>query len=287
MSNIVWLHVESTTRCNAWCPFCPRNNQGFGLAPHVQITDLNLKRLQQVVEDSPSLHTIQFCGNLGDPLAAKNFDKQLECVLNYDKIKNVTVNTNGSLRTKHWWKQLAEKTKHINLEVWFAIDGTEQNHSYYRQGTSYNKIIQNADTFIQSGGRAIWQFIMFAHNKDDVVECYNLSQEMNFADFKVLKNIRSDKKSYHYKTGKELDIKNVGFDNSLETFANDPSVTVFEKNCMHLAYPSMYLSAYGNLHPCCYVYNKPYTPEDIKHTFETKKFYPKCLKHCGTQITTS
>ena len=285
MSNIVWLHVECTTRCNAWCPFCPRNNQGFGLASHVKITDLNIKRLQQVVEDSPKLQNIQFCGNLGDPLAAKNFDKQLECVLNYDQIKKITINTNGSLRTKHWWKNLAEKTKHINLEVWFAIDGTEQNHSYYRQGTSYKKIIKNADAFIQSGGKAIWQFIMFAHNKDDVVECYNLSQEMNFADFKVLKNIRSDKKSYHYKTGEELDIKNVGFDNSLETFASDPSVTVFEKNCMHLAYPSMFLSAYGNLHPCCYVYNKPYTPEDIKHTFKTKKFYPKCLKHCGTQIT--
>lgn len=284
MYNTAWLHVESTTRCNAWCPFCPRNNQGFGLASHLTVTDLDVNRLQKVMNAYDRLHTIQFCGNLGDPLAAKNFDEQLDCVLTDKRIKNIQIHTNGSLRNDEWWQSLAEKTKHIELKVWFAIDGNEHNHTLYRQGTNYKKIMQNAKTFIQSGGKAVWQFILFEHNKNDVVECYNLSQQMNFIDFKLLKNIRSDKKSYHYQTGKELNISNVDDENPLETFTTDPNVTVLEKNCMHVAYPSMYLSAYGNLHPCCYVYNKSYTPEDIRNTFKTKQFYDKCLKHCGSQI---
>ena len=39
---IMWLHVEPTSRCNAWCPGCPRNKFGYGLTDFV-VEDLDPK----------------------------------------------------------------------------------------------------------------------------------------------------------------------------------------------------------------------------------------------------
>ena len=79
---IKWLHVEPTTRCNAWCSSCTRNNHGYGLTNFV-LEDLDPDRLKQVVDKMPNLSTVQFCGNLGDPCASKLIDQQLEII--YEK----------------------------------------------------------------------------------------------------------------------------------------------------------------------------------------------------------
>ena len=197
-----------------------------------------------IITNNKYIETIHFCGNLGDPLAAKNFDEQIDLVLSFTQIKKIQIHTNGALRNKKWWQSLVEKTKHIELVVWFAIDGNEKNHNFYRQGTDYNKVVSNAKTYIESGGHAVWQFILFEHNKNDLIECYNLSQQMNFKDFKVLKNIRTDKKSYHYRTGEPLHIKNVQSDDDIKTYTDAQNITVHPENCMHISYPSLYLSGH-------------------------------------------
>ena len=278
-NNTVWLHVESTTRCNAWCPFCPRSKNGYGLADDLIVQDLSIDKLQNVCDDIPNIETIQFCGNLGDPLAAKNFDLQIDYALSNNKIKNIIINTNGSIRSTDWWKKLANDCKKINLQVWFAIDGNIDSHSYYRQGTSYNKIIDNASAFISEGGKAVWQYIIFEHNKDDLIECYNKSQELGFQQFKVIKNVRSDQQSLHYKTGKKLNIKN--FLGDVTATDNEHHNFVFKKNCMHMSYPSLYLGANGKVSPCCYLYNENVTNKDVTESFRSKNFINTCLKQCG------
>lgn len=284
MHNYVWLHVESTTRCNAWCPFCPRNNNGFGIASDLIIQDLDLTIFKNVLDSNNKLETIQFCGNLGDPLAAKNFDEQLDLVLSYQNVKKIQIHTNGSLRNKEWWMSLYEKTKNIKLDVWFAIDGHKDNHSLYRQGTDYDKIIENAKTFINCGGSAVWQFILFEHNKNDVVSCYQLSQQLNFKQFKLIKNSASDKKSYHYQTGKELNIKSVKDQSKVDMIHEKSSIAVRKENCMHLSYPSMYLMANGEIKPCCYLGSSNLNYQDIKKSFITKQFFKECVTFCGTKI---
>ena len=278
-NNIVWLHVESTTRCNAWCPFCPRNKRGYGLADDLVIQDLNIDRLGEVCDVMPQLHTLQFCGNLGDPLAAKNFDKQMQYAVQNKKVENIIINTNGSLRTQDWWKNLANFCHEVNLQVWFAIDGNKTNHSYYRQGTSYDKIIENATAFINNGGQAVWQYIVFDHNKNDLIECFNKSQELGFDQFKVIKNVRSDQESFHYRTGKRLDIKNYNENVSITDSENND--IVYKKNCMHISYPSMYLAANGKIHPCCYLYGGNVSQKDVADSFKSGHFISTCLKACG------
>ena len=189
-----WLHAEPSTRCNAWCSSCGRNNSGFGLMDFV-IEDLKTERLRQVIDMLPNLLTVQFCGNLGDPCASKTINDQLSVIK--DKNLNLQLHTNGSLRTVDWWAELATLFGD-KIEVWFAIDGLEDTHSIYRQATNWHKIIDNATAFIQAGGRAIWQFIPFAHNEHQIKDCMKMATSIGFSRFEFVKNARYKDQHFNY-----------------------------------------------------------------------------------------
>ena len=291
LSQIKWLHVEPTTRCNAWCPACARNKNGFGLT-NFKITDLSVDRLKFVIDSLPALETVQFCGNRGDPCASKILDQQLEVIQN--KKLYLQLRTNGNLRSKKWWSNLAKNFSN-KLEVWFAIDGLADTHSIYRQGLSWQKTIDNAESFINAGGNAIWQFIPFAHNEHQIKDCMQLATKMNFSKFEFIKNARYSKKSFHYKTGKPIDIKPWSkhsikwkgkgikpnpWMNSNLNIKNKKIVA--KKNCMHLDLKSIFLNPQGKITPCCYMSNTPLNSVDINSTIETKNFLPDCIETCGS-----
>lgn len=291
LDKIKWLHVEPTTRCNAHCPSCPRNKQGIGIADNLVIKDLNPVRLKEIISKSPKLEHVIFCGNLGDPCASKIIDTQLDIIFERQDL-SLQLQTNGSLRTEKWWSELAEKFKG-RLEVWFALDGLEDTHSFYRQGTKWKKIIANAKSFINSGGKALWQFIPFAHNEHQIKDCIKLSQKMGFMGFKFIKDARYQKNSYHFKTGEKLDIKpwskhtetwirkNHAYLNTIQ----DPKIlkTKIEKSdCVHMIFPSIFLDALGKLHPCCMLPTIDLNDIDIAADFRDKTWSKTCLKNCGS-----
>ena len=289
---IKWLHVEPTTRCNAWCPSCPRNNSGYGLSKNVMLQDLDPTRLKKIIDSLPNLEHVIFCGNLGDPCASKLIDQQLEII--YEKKIYLQLQTNGSLRSKKWWQQLGKKFKG-NSEVWFALDGLEDTHSYYRQGTNFNKILENATAFIDAGGRAVWQFIPFKHNEHQIKDCLKLSQKLGFNEFRLIKDARYNKVNYHFRTGKKIKIE--PWSKHLETWKRhrngllntiqDPKykkTKVEKNNCVHLSMPSIFLNAYGVLAPCCMigVRNGKLENYNIQKNFDEKKWVPVCIQSCGS-----
>ena len=77
LQDIKWLHVELSSRCNAWCSGCGRNNDGYGLAD-IKVTDLPVDKLSDTIAKLPLLETVQLCGVLGDACASKLIDKQIE-----------------------------------------------------------------------------------------------------------------------------------------------------------------------------------------------------------------
>ncbi len=287
LDDIEWLHVEPTTRCNAWCSSCPRNNNGYGLT-NFTLEDLSTKRLQDVIESLPKLKTVQFSGNLGDPCASKIIDKQLTVIRDRQLI--LQLHTNGSLRSKYWWKRLAD-TFGESLTVWFAIDGLQDTHHIYRQGTNWNKVIENAKSFIDEGGNAVWQFVPFAHNEHQIKSCIQLSQKLGFKRFEFVKNARYTETSFHYRTGKPIDIrpwskhttqwKRKGRILNKNTSENKIH-QVKRKNCMHLALKSIFLNASGVITPCCYLGNTPLHSVDIAESISSNKFLPTCVKSCGS-----
>ena len=58
--DVKWLYVEPTTRCNAWCSGCRRNNSGFGLATkEFTLTDLGVDILDKTIAVLPNLEVVQ------------------------------------------------------------------------------------------------------------------------------------------------------------------------------------------------------------------------------------
>lgn len=277
--DIKWLHVEASSKCNAWCPACPRNNQGFGLVPFLVEQDLSPEKFEEVLITLPSLECVQFCGNHGDPIASSCFFELVTIAKKY--VKKIQIHTNGSLRNAEWWKELAGLLVDVDHDVWFGIDGLEGIHEIYRQGTDFSKIMQNSTAFITSGGYATWQFIPYKHNEHQVVDCFKLSQKMQFKKFKIAKLYRKQTVARHYKTGEEFDLLPT---DSLRQLINiDRSEKIVDpNNCMHLSLPSVYLSAAGKISRCCYM--------DQQEKFEnvaTLLSYASdlndqiCIRNCG------
>jgi organic radical activating enzyme len=259
-SEIKLLHIESSSKCNAWCPACSRNKLGFGLKDGLIETDLSMDRLQSVIGQLPGLEIVQLCGNHGDPIAGNNVLPIVDlCIKKQFKIQ---IHTNGSLRSKAWWSKLGKKLKDVPHEVWFGIDGIGATHEIYRQGTDYNKIIENATSFIQSGGHAIWQFIPYEHNQTQVKQAMKLSQQLKFKSFKLAKLFRKDKLQVrNWKTGEPFELK-VATDFIPLIRMDYKKTAPSAEQCMHLSAPSVYLNAEGHLSWCCY---RSHEPSDSVH----------------------
>jgi sulfatase maturation enzyme AslB (radical SAM superfamily) len=283
---VQWLQVENTTKCNAWCPGCGRNKSGFGLADNLIIQDLDLTRFRQVLELFPNLETIQFCATYGDAIAAHNIIDHVQLAKQH--AKKIHIHTHGGIRNPKWWAQFAEILKDTNHEVWFAIDGLAGVHEIYRQGTNFDKTLNNAKEFINAGGDAVWQFIPFAHNEHQIKDCMRMSQQLGFRRFKFVHTVRENFQARHYQTGEPIDFrpwsgsKNT---NPYQLITERTSLSVTD--CRHVSQNSVYLNASGLLSPCCYL-NTSRTVDndqfpDIKKEINTEPSR-ECLTRCGNGV---
>ena len=78
----------------------------------------------------------------------------------------------------------------------FGIDGLEDTNHIYRQGTVFKQIIRNVKAFIQAGGRAQWDFIVFKHNEHQVEKAGELSKKLGFEIFSIKRSNRFYKVLY-------------------------------------------------------------------------------------------
>jgi len=134
---------------------------------------------------------INFNGTTGDNIMHPDIYNILLDV-NSKTTGRIVVNTNGSLRSTEWWRQLGLLFAGTEHKVIFGIDGLEDTHSVYRVNTDYNKVIENAQAFIKAGGRAEWQFILFDHNSHQVDACKELAHTMGFDKFFIFYQDRFD-----------------------------------------------------------------------------------------------
>ena len=279
--NIKWLQVEATTKCNAWCHSCGRNQGGFGIKPGLVIEDLDTDKFQETLAQFPNLEVVHFCGTHGDAVAAHNIIDLVEVAKRY--CKKIQLNTNGSLRTVDWWKDFYSLLSDINHDVWFCIDGLKGVHEIYRQGTDFDTVVSNASAFIQSGGYATWQFIPWAHNEHQIKDCIRLSQQLGFKKFEFIKHPRVPSTPRHYRTGEIMEIrpwsKNTLFSRFEQTNRHVPI-----EACQHLTQPSVYLNANGKLSNCCWI-NHAHTVDRFEQLGDIdQNSNPICLRSCSVAI---
>jgi MoaA/NifB/PqqE/SkfB family radical SAM enzyme len=294
LKDIQQVHVELTTRCNARCPMCPRNYRGYDYNSGYPITELSLgdfkkifnpEILKQLRPEDPGVsntindYGVTFNGNLGDFSSARDGVEIVEYLVEHGI--SVSICTNGSARNAKWWERLALP----GVEIGFAIDGLADTHSLYRQDTNWHHIIDNAQAFIAAGGRAVWRFIPFDHNRHQESKCQQLAQDMGFYRFENIYDGR-DRTPVFTRTGKFS--HRIGNPLSFEVTSipelkplleshkvwpiqvlnmqhpkDQPNVQI---NCIHKRRKEIYVAADGSVYPCCFM-----------------GFYPGQMSHPGNQ----
>jgi|TARA_X000001036_G_scaffold155259_1_gene147404 MoaA/NifB/PqqE/SkfB family radical SAM enzyme len=185
-NDIKTVHLEITEKCNAACPMCARNINGGEDNPWLQNAELSLNDIVTIFPDTfiQRLNHMFMCGNYGDPIVAKDTLKVFKHFRSVNPTIYLSMNTNGSARTTYWWKELAEVIGTDGYVI-FSIDGLEDTNYLYRKNTIWDKIMENAGSFIDAGGIAHWEYIVFEHNEHQVQEAKRLSEQMGFQKFQV------------------------------------------------------------------------------------------------------
>lgn len=266
IDNLNTINAELSNYCNSACPMCPRFDFDLNLVK--PITN-NAHTTLEIIKDKigakalSNLKRFYSCGVLGD--GAMN----PECVEIYDHVKSAgtsitALHTNGGARDTDFWKALAQ----TGTRVWFAIDGLEDTNHLYRRNVKWNKLIENVQAFVEAGGEAHWDFLVFKHNQHQLVETETLSKKLGFKSFNKKDTTRwDDFDSEGNWISREIiqvgdyalekvdrESEAMGLAVTQKTKSNDTFATR-KINCWsyHNSKSEIYLAANGEVSPCCWL----------------------------------
>lgn len=246
------VHLELTTKCQARCPMCPRRINGGPLNPLMTLDEITLEQFKDwfPVNFIKQLDSLFMCGNLGDPIIAQDCVKIFQYLRETNPSIRLSMNTNGSARDQQFWKKLAE----LNVNIRFGIDGLMDTHSLYRIGTDWGKILDNAQHFINAGGEAIWDMLVFKHNEHQVDSCQELSKKIGFKKFQAKHTSRFKEGKFNVidESGKTINILYPTY--LSKTFTSKVINIIPDKiQCKAQKYQQIYISANGGISPCCWL----------------------------------
>jgi len=277
--DIKTIHLEVTQNCQAACPMCDRNMNGEGINPHINLDELTLEDCKRIFQPEfiKQLNTMYMCGNLGDPIVARD---TLE-IFKYFREQNPTMwlsmNTNGGAKNADWWSELAHVFGRMGAVI-FSVDGLSDTNHVYRQGVVWNNVERNMRAFIDAGGRARWDFLIFEHNQHQVEEAEALANEWGCEKFMKKKtgrfiDTKSNKKEKHQakdrkgKDSAELKKPDAKYQNK----ALSKQETILKKYGSMDAYydaapiickvkkeNSLFITAEGLALPCCWTAGRMY-----------------------------
>ena len=183
-NEIKTVHLEITQRCQAACPMCDRNMNGGDENPHMTDAELSLEDCQKIFSSAfiPQLKTMYMCGNLGDPIVAKDTLEVFQYFREHNSKMWLSMNTNAGARDPEWWARLAKIFGRMGTVI-FSVDGLRDTNHLYRQNVNWDIVERSMRAFIGAGGRARWDFLIFEHNEHQVEEAEMLANELGFERF--------------------------------------------------------------------------------------------------------
>jgi len=170
------IELELSSACNAYCPMCKRTilaDRGYPIKPrHYSISDI--KKYFDPIDMKG--FWVNLSGVLGDPIACPDLYDISEYFMKKE-IEYMVVSTNAGLKTMTFWKRYGELSNKYEdrIDVHFAIDGLTRND--YRVGVNLKKVWNNVNAYLDAGGKAVWQYIIFDYNKHEIEEARKLSKE--------------------------------------------------------------------------------------------------------------
>jgi len=273
------IHLENTQNCQASCPMCDRNQNGGALNPHIDLSELTLDDCKRIFEPDfiKQLKTMYMCGNLGDPIVARDTLEIFRYFREHNADMWLSMNTNAGAKSVEWWKELAQVLGRMGAVI-FSVDGLSDTNHLYRQGVVWDNVERNMRAFIDAGGRARWDFLIFEHNQHQVEEAEALANAWGCERFIKKKTGRfvtasSEKKESHQavdrKGNETTEIKKpdekflnkalTKQDALLEKYGTmDAYYDVVPINCKVKDEGSLFITAEGLAMPCCWTAGRMY-----------------------------
>lgn len=185
------VHLEITQRCQAACPMCDRNENGGRDNMHLTNAELTLEDCQHIFQPEfiRQLNTMYMCGNLGDPIVAKDTLEVFRYFRKHNPDMWLSMNTNAGAKNIEWWQELADVIGRKGAVI-FSVDGLRDTNHLYRQNVNWDNVERNMRAFIEAGGRARWDFIVFGHNEHQVDEARRIAEEWGVERFQLKKSAR-------------------------------------------------------------------------------------------------
>lgn len=142
---IDYLRVSVTDRCNLRCRYCMPET-GVGDLGHANI--LSLEQIARVVSVAAELGIRKVRLTGGEPLVRKNIGQLIRMISGLDKIKEISMTTNGALFTA-----MADELKEAGLtRVNFSLDSLqEENFNYITRRGQLQDVIPAITKALQMG----------------------------------------------------------------------------------------------------------------------------------------
>jgi MoaA/NifB/PqqE/SkfB family radical SAM enzyme len=265
------IELEISTYCNAACPQCPRNNYGGKTIENLPLINWDLADLKRAlgIDFVQQLELVYFCGTYGDPLMNPNLVEMCTWLTETNPKLKIGIHTNGGVGRKETFKQLAKLVSFVA----FGIDGLEDTNHLYRRNTDWNTIIENAKLYIDAGGKAVWDFIVFQHNQHQVDRAKDLSASLGFEEFNIKKTGRFFNKNHQLVDKIDVLDNDGNKDYELLPPTNEylnSSYNAIQKtdildyiattkiSCYWMNNHKLYIGADGNVFPCGFLHDRLY-----------------------------
>lgn len=268
------LHLEPTDVCQAACPLCARETDAeFDKQDQHHLTVAQISALvseQQIA----GLDKMFMCGVYGDPAAGRHTQEIYQYFRSVNPTITLGMNTNGALQNRAWWYDLGRLFSQSRDYVVFSIDGLADTNHIYRRNVDWTKLMNNIRGYISAGGSAHWDMLVYRYNEHQVDECERLARSMGFTWFRAkISKRRSSDSRLQQATGWQSPVAATG-----------------PINCHALAESSAYITAQGQLAPCCWLGGRNFSSEDqfndIQQTWTTETPNTTCKATCSGSTTT-
>lgn len=277
------IQFELSSMCNALCLGCVRtDSKNFNISKTFiskkQIVDVETVVKLLSSDAMKTIETVEFCGTIDEPLMHPRFFDILTEIFKINPHYSILIHTNASLRGVDEWAELAKILQRFKSHrVSFSIDGLSDTHALYRQKTSYEKIIENAKSYISAGGFAAWQFLVFPWNSHQVEEARSISELLGFKEF-IVRHDRSIVTGLGMEKIVELkkqDNRNHSIDSTsmeqfLESYSNINNVDI---ECFNQIEGMYFVSYDSRLWPCCFIPNGFLQQRQVAVDFLIQRLY--------------
>ena len=244
--NLVGLHIEPTNICTLKCPGCARTRFIDQWPQHWKNHSLDIDQLLMFLDINLTGLNILLCGNYGDPIYHPDFVEFVAKLKQRGSVINII--TNGSYRTKEWWKALTSVLTSVDC-ITFSVDGIPTNFTQYRINADWDTIRQGMEISAESACQTEWKYIPFSFNSADIDSANHLSQQLGIDRFFINPSNRFDEQTEFLKPEKNL----VGSKYNTQMLWKS---TISKKNPVNpkcINNKEHFITADGYYSPCCFI----------------------------------